>query len=644
MNEPHAPNVTSDIPSVPANSLSAGDSPSTIDHDPATGSTDGSTGEAASASDLPSVPGYQVVSEIARGGMGRVLAAFDLTLDRDVALKVLLPGARPDRFIRESKIAARLPHPGIPPIHALGSLADGSPFLAMKLIVGQTLSDEMKTADRPMLLQAFAQVCQAVGFAHSRGIIHRDLKPANVMVGAFGEVQVMDWGLAKDLTSRDFASEPRSSETPTSGTDPNQTTDIRDPSESTDGRTQAGQVMGTPAYMPPEQARGEVTDARTDVFALGGILCRILTGKPPFSGKSSLEVIQRAAAGDLVEANVRLDGCGADAELVALCRDCLSPNPTDRPANGQAVTDRMTAYLNGVQERLQAVERERAVASARAIEERRRRKVQLIAASLVLFVLLAGIAGTTVGLLNAREQRNLADSRNEQLIVANANTENEKTRAEQNFSRARDLIMTLGTQINQIETGQKNPKIADLTRKQALDEARGQFEQFRAGLPDDVTVQLQAAALHRYSGNLSRLMYDYKAAKDAYASSIKILEDLTTRFPQSYEYRYTFAQTLGERALVEMSTGKLNDSAATWDRALKIAENPQPAAFEANYGRVVGLNEYNRAKIAHLMGRFQDAIRSAGRSKELLDQLKTVPFKEQQSIDPLLAVMPVNHL
>jgi tetratricopeptide (TPR) repeat protein len=93
-----------------------------------------------------------------------------------------------------------------------------------------------------------------------------------------------------------------------------------------------------------------------------------------------------------------------------------------------------------------------------------------------------------------------------------------------------------------------------------------------------------------------------------------------------------------------MSTGKLNDSAATWDRALKIAENPQPAAFEANYGRVVGLNEYNRAKIAHLMGRFQDAIRSAGRSKELLDQLKTVPFKEQQSIDPLLAVMPVNHL
>ena len=124
--------------------------------------------------------------------------------------------------------------------------------------------------------------------------------------------------------------------------------------------------MGTPAYMAPEQARGEAADARADVFALGGILCAILTGQPPFSGKSTLEVIQRAGAADLAEAYARLDGCGADAELVALCRRCLSPSPADRPADGQAVADGLTAYLNGVQERLQAAERERAVAVARA--------------------------------------------------------------------------------------------------------------------------------------------------------------------------------------------------------------------------------------------------------------------------------------
>src|SRR5262249_31193451 len=182
---------------------------------PAAASPDGSHPPAAApAGDLPAVPGYRVLCEIARGGMGRVLAAHDLTLDRDVALKVLLPGASSDRFVRESKITARLPHPGIPPVYALGTLADGSPFLAMKLVAGRTLAEEMKSADRPRLLQAFTQVCQAAGFAHSKGIIHRDLKPANVMVGAFGEVQVMDWGLAKDLTSAEEVEQVRSGQQP----------------------------------------------------------------------------------------------------------------------------------------------------------------------------------------------------------------------------------------------------------------------------------------------------------------------------------------------------------------------------------------------------------------------------------------------
>src|SRR5438445_12783370 len=154
MNEPYDANATADSPSVPAASL-------TSDHAHGSASTDGShPGADAPAGDLPAVPGYRVLREIARGGMGRVLAAYDLTLDREVALKILLPGANADRFVRESKITARLPHPGIPPVHALGTLADGSPFLAMKLIAGQTLAEEMRTADRPRLLQAFTQVCQ----------------------------------------------------------------------------------------------------------------------------------------------------------------------------------------------------------------------------------------------------------------------------------------------------------------------------------------------------------------------------------------------------------------------------------------------------------------------------------------------------
>src|SRR5262245_26339258 len=269
--------------------------------------------------DAPILPGYRITAVIARGGMGRVYAGHELTLDREVAIKTLLPGADADRFVRESKITARLPHPGIPPVYALGTLADGSPFLAMKLIAGQTLAHEMRSADRPRLLQVFLQVCQAVGFAHSKGVIHRDLKPSNVMVGAFGEVQVMDWGLAKVLTSPDNRDEPRSSAAPAvpiAVTDPNQTTDHRACGEATDERTQAGTVLGTLAYMAPEQAKGEVADARSDVFALGGMLCAILTGQPPFTGKSILEVLQRAATADLSETHARLDRCGADKELL----------------------------------------------------------------------------------------------------------------------------------------------------------------------------------------------------------------------------------------------------------------------------------------------------------------------------------------
>jgi tetratricopeptide (TPR) repeat protein/serine/threonine protein kinase len=402
VNEPQDQNRTvDDIPSAPPDSLDAGlvagfgraEPPPTSPGDtPPAPLSDATAPEQAGG--LPAVPGYRVLREIARGGMGRVLAAHDLTLDRDVALKVLLPGASSDRFVRESKITARLPHPGIPPVYALGTLADGSPFLAMKLIAGRTLAEERKSADRPRLLQAFTQICQAVGFAHSRGIIHRDLKPGNVMVGAFGEVQVMDWGLAKDIdqASRERR-RPEEEETPpgtAAGTDPNQTTDHRGPGESTDDQTKAGLVMGTPAYMAPEQARGEPTDARADVFALGAVLCAILTGRPPYSGKSPPDVIRRAGAADLGEAHARLDGCGADAELVALCRGCLSPSPADRPNDGQAVADALTAYLDGVQERLQSAQRERAVAVTREAEQRKRRNVQLVLTVVVVVALLGG--------------------------------------------------------------------------------------------------------------------------------------------------------------------------------------------------------------------------------------------------------------
>ncbi|MCX7700865.1 MAG: serine/threonine protein kinase, partial [Gemmataceae bacterium] len=149
--------------------------------------------------EVPMIPGYRILDEIAHGGMGRVYAGHDQTLDREVAIKTLLPGANAERFVTEAKITAKLPHPNIPPVHAMGTLPDGMPWLAMKLIRGQTLAKLLKDRsnpkdNQPRYIQIFEPIAQAVGFAHSRGIIHRDLKPLNVMVGEFGEVQVMDWG------------------------------------------------------------------------------------------------------------------------------------------------------------------------------------------------------------------------------------------------------------------------------------------------------------------------------------------------------------------------------------------------------------------------------------------------------------------
>lgn len=327
------------------------------------------------------IPGYEVTGEIARGGMGMVLSARDITLDREVAIKTLLPGVTGvkwalNRFLDEARITARLQHPGIPPVHQVGTLPDGRPYLAMKMIRGRTLANmlqareqrinsqsaselELTSPDSPGLLHVFELICQAVGYAHSQGVIHRDLKPANVMVGKFGEVHVMDWGLAKSgVKGSGVISFPRPELTPHAG-----------PSETRTGRT-----MGTPQYMPPEQARGEweEVNSRADVFALGGILAAILTGQPPYTGAGPFAVLRRAEMGDLGECFARLDECGADEELLALAKRCLTPDAKDRPSNGAEVARQIAAYRLGVESRLMVAEKERAAADAIAEEARRR--------------------------------------------------------------------------------------------------------------------------------------------------------------------------------------------------------------------------------------------------------------------------------
>ena len=398
----------------------------------------------------PEIPGYKITRVIGKGGMGIVFAARDVSsLEREVAIKTVRPESAgdsqlADQFDRESRITAQLSHPGVPPVHAVGKLSDGRPFLVMKLIGGRTLHEELATTDRvasrTRLLGVFEQICQTVGYAHSVGIVHRDLKPLNVMVGAFGEVQVMDWGLARYLAT------PPGERGRASGAD----------TPDTDA-TRAGSAKGTPAYMPPEQARGEwdKVDARADVYALGGILCVLLTCKPPYTGADVAAIERKAQAGDLSEAFDRLDGCGADQELVSLCKRCLSPEPEDRPADGKTVADTVTAYREGVEKRTRKAETERAAAEAGGHEQRKRQKVQL-ALFVSVCLMMLGVGAFAVQHEQAKRKQAESDA-----AVAKANEEKNQEEAKSNLQKAQS-------------DGEKMVKLAEFNaeRKSKADHAR----------------------------------------------------------------------------------------------------------------------------------------------------------------------------
>ena len=304
---------------------------------------------------------YQVIGELARGGVGVILKARDADLGRDVAMKVLRSdhmgnGELLQRFIEEAQIGGQLQHPGIVPVYELGLHADERPYFTMKLVKGRTLSALLSDRDdfrreRGRYLAIFHQVCQTLAYAHSRGVVHRDLKPANIMVGAFGEVQVVDWGFAKVLASGGVADERKAR----AAADLSVIATVR--SEADGSASMVGSIMGTPAYMPPEQALGEVDnlDERSDAFSLGAILCEILTGEPPYTSRGGALLVQ-AGKGELDDAFGRLDGCGADSDIVDLAKRCLSTQRTRRPRDAAAIAATVGDYLASIDARAREAE------------------------------------------------------------------------------------------------------------------------------------------------------------------------------------------------------------------------------------------------------------------------------------------------
>ena len=312
---------------------------------------------------------YEEGDLLGRGGMGEVRRIFDRDLDRAVVRKVVLPGLSEDaqlRFLTEARVTARLQHPGIVPVHELGRLPDGRPYYTMTEVRGRTLSSVIAEAHSTSedwlrrslsitshwslrrLMDAFRRVCDAVGFAHSQGIIHRDLKPDNIMVGPFGEVLVLDWGLAKVLGRTSLRPEEDTVQWATSSS----------------VETTLGAVLGTPAYMSPEQAGGELDrlGPASDVYSLGAVMYQILSGRPPYVG-TKLEVLQQVALGALRGPGELSQGLSVPDELETICLRAMAWEPCDRYRSAAELGEEISAWLEGARKRVQALAKvERALA------------------------------------------------------------------------------------------------------------------------------------------------------------------------------------------------------------------------------------------------------------------------------------------
>jgi serine/threonine-protein kinase len=545
---------------------------------------------------------YTLTRLHARGGIGQVWLARDGTLGREVALKELRPEQTHNpmiwsRFLEEARITGQLEHPNIVPVHELvepDSKKDQHPFYTMRFVRGRTLTEAIRAyherrrggraepLEYRALLDAFVSVCNAVAYAHSRGVIHRDLKGQNVVLGDYGEVIVLDWGLAKLVD--------RVEETLTPA--------VALEAEVDRAGTIQGQALGTPAYMSPEQAEGRIDriDRRTDVYGLGAILYEILTDQAPFSGGDTAAVLRKViheppAAPRSLDASI-------PKALEAVCLKALAKRPEDRYGSARDLADEIRHVLAD-----EPVKAYREPPLLRLARWGRRHK-PLVAGAAVLLV--ASVVGLSAGTIL--------------LGRANARVDQERRQAEANFRKAREAVDEYFTKVS--ESKLLNVPGLQPLRKDLLESARKYYQTFLKERGDDPSVRADAAEAWYRVGFVVQDVGSKKEAAGAFVRAAEMYEALTRAHPQVARYPYKHAMSLNDLGNALDSLGLSAAATRTQARALEIRKRvARDFPGVAEYQKELGIGYIQEGNSRSAAGNYSAAAESFTRSREIYEQL-----------------------
>jgi serine/threonine protein kinase len=508
------------------------------------------------------LPGYEVLDELGRGGMAVVYKARQRGLNRLVALKMVLAGAHASaeelaRFHTEAEAVARLQHPNIVQIYEVGT-HDYGPYFSLELMDGGSLDARLAGAPQPALPAArlVETLARAVHYAHQHGIVHRDLKPANVLLTADGVPKITDFGLAKQL-------------------------------DAGPGQTKAGDVLGTPSYMAPEQAEGQAkaVGALADVYALGALLYELLTGRPPFRGTSPLETLRQVRSDEPVAPSSLQPKVPRDLETI--CLKCLRKEPDKRYASAEALAEDLRRFLAN----------EPILARPVRFWERGAKwaKRRPTAAALVL------VSGLAVLLLVAGLFWHLARLRSE------------RDYAERNFRRARQAVDEMLTEVAE-EHLASEPRMEG-KRRVLLEKALKFYQEFLQEKRDDPAIRKETALASQRVGDILRLLGRYDLALAAYLQAIDLLSPLAAAFPGEPVYQQALANCHNSLGEVHRRAGRPQEAADAYHQALGlqdalVARSPDAPDYRMERART----HYNLGILAKDTNRLADAEASLGRA------------------------------